>query len=156
MQWPKQDYSSLTKFFGEPGENQILLPLPFPMRLAWETESIVKRISCNEKVAEPLKRIFTAVLNHYGLEEIKRLRLDLFGGCLNVRKMRGGNAWSTHSWGIAVDIDPDNNQLKWGKDKATLAKAEYEAFWKIVEGEGAISLGRAKNYDWMHFQFASL
>ena len=45
--------------------------------------------------------------------EIHRLRLDVWGGCLNVRKMRGGTRNSMHSWGIALDYDPQNNQLKW-------------------------------------------
>jgi hypothetical protein len=28
--------------------------------------------------------------------------------------------------------------------------------WRIIEGEGAVSLGRARNFDWMHWQFARL
>jgi hypothetical protein len=80
----------------------------------------------------------------------------MFGGCLNVRKMRGGSAWSIHSWGAAIDLDPDNNQLKWASPKATFSKKEYEPFWKIVEAEGWTSLGRRRNYDWMHFQAAYL
>ena len=70
--------------------------------------------------------------------------------------MRGGSSWSIHSWGAAVDLDPDNNQLKWSKPKATFSKAEYGDFWKIVEAEGWISLGRERNFDWMHFQAAYL
>jgi hypothetical protein len=88
--------------------------------------------------------------------DISKLNLDLFGGCVNVRRMRGGSAWSIHSWGAAIDVDPDNNQLKWGKDKAEFAKKEYNAFWDIVEDEGWVSLGRVKNYDWMHYQAALL
>jgi len=89
------------------------------------------------------------------LEKIKELRLDLFGGCLNVRKMRGGSSWSMHSWGIAVDLDPDKNQLTWGKDRASFAKSEYDPFWKIVADEGWTSLGKAENRDWMHFEATS-
>lgn len=154
--WPKQDYSSMVKFFGKLGENQTSLILPYAMKLDWDTSSVIKKITCHEKVHDPLKKIFTKVLSEYGLEKIKALRLDEFGGCLNVRKMRGGSSWSIHSWGCAVDIDPDKNQLKWGRDKATLARPEYEIFWQIVESEGGVSLGRLKNYDWMHFQFARL
>jgi len=53
-------------------------------------------------------------------------------------------------------MDPDNNQLKWGKDRASFAKPVYNDYWKIVEAEGATSLGRSRNFDWMHFQFADL
>lgn len=154
--WPKQDYASMVKFYGNVGENQTTLILPYEMHLSWEPETKVHKISCNEKVHDSLKRIFEKTLAHYGIDKIKELRLDSFGGCLNVRKMRGGSSWSIHSWGAAVDLDPDRNQLKWGRDKAEFAKAEYNEFWKIVEGEGWTSLGRSRNYDWMHMQAANL
>ena len=154
--WPKQDYASMVKFYGNVGENQTTLILPYEMYLAWEPETKVHKISCHEKVHDSLKRIFEKTLNHYGIEKIKELKLDSFGGCLNVRKMRGGSSWSIHSWGAAVDLDPDRNQLKWGRDKAEFAKPEYDAFWEIVEGEGWTSLLRARNYDAMHFQAANL
>jgi hypothetical protein len=80
----------------------------------------------------------------------------LFGGCLNVRRMRGGSAWSMHSWGIAFDFDPDRNQLRWGRDRAAFAKPEYNKWFELWEEEGAVSLGRVRNFDWMHVQFARL
>ncbi|MCH7410937.1 hypothetical protein MM239_16125 [Belliella sp. DSM 111904] len=61
-----------------------------------------------------------------------------------------------HSWGIAIDFDPSNNQLKWGRDMATFAGPEYHAWWDIWESEGWVSLGRLRNFDWMHVQAASL
>jgi peptidoglycan hydrolase-like protein with peptidoglycan-binding domain len=154
--WPKQDYNSMVNFYGPVGENQTKLTLPYPMKLAWGTSTTLIRITCHKKCSESFYNIFEKTLNQYGQKEITRLRLDLFGGCLNVRKMRGSSAWSTHSWGCAIDLDPDRNQLKWGRDRATFARKEYEPFWKIVENEGAVSLGRARNFDWMHFQFAKL
>jgi hypothetical protein len=70
--------------------------------------------------------------------------------------MRGGSAWSTHAWGIAIDWNPSSNKLKWGREQATLARPEYDAWWDIWEEEGWLSLGRARNYDWMHVQAARL
>lgn len=154
--WPKQNYDSMVKYYGEVGKNQTSLTLPYQMKLAWDLDSKVNKITCHEKVKDSLERILKNSLDHYGLDAIQELRLDRFGGCLNVRKMRGGSSWSIHSWGAAVDLDPDRNQLKWGKDKAFFARSEYAPFWKIVESEGAVSLGRDRNYDWMHFQFAKL
>lgn len=154
--WPKQNYDSMVKYYGEVGTNQTSLVLPYQMKLAWDLESVVNKITCHEKVHDSLGRILKNTLDHYGLDAIQELRLDRFGGCLNVRKMRGGSSWSMHSWGTAVDLDPDRNQLKWGKDKAFFAKKEYEPFWKIVESEGWVSLGRERNYDWMHFQSCKL
>lgn len=153
--WPRRSTAEMEAFFGHRGTNQVLLDLPYPMRLAWTTSQMVHRMSCNARIEEPLARIFQKTLDHYGMDEIKRLRLDVFGGCLNVRKMRGGSEWSVHSWGAAVDLDPDHNQLAWGKDRAAFARPEYEAFWSFVEVEGGYSLGRRENRDWMHFEFTT-
>jgi len=153
-EWPRQ--KDCTSFYGKPGTNQVTLKLPYPMRISWEPKKTVKSWSCHAKVHDSMERLFQRTLDHYGMEKIKELRLDMWGGTLNVRKMRGGSSWSQHSWGIAVDIDPDNNQLKWGKDRATLAKPIYNKFWEFVYDEGAISLGKERNFDFMHFQFSRL
>lgn len=152
--WPRE--SGVPAFFGTPGSNQVKLILPFKMRLAWDTDTVVAKTSCHAKVRDNLERIWSRTLDHYGLEEVQRLRLDLFGGCLNVRKKRGGSSWSMHAFGIAWDVDPAHNQLKMGRDDATLDGSEYDAFWRFVADEGAISLGRERNFDWMHLQFARL
>lgn len=149
--WPRE--SEMHDFYGMVGHNQVSLELPYVMRLAWDTSKTVKAIQCHEKVHDSLGTIFSKVKDHYG-SAISDLGLDLFGGCLNVRQKKGGKSYSMHSWGIAVDLDPARNQLRWGRDKAQLAKSDYDPFWSIVEGEGWVSLGREKNYDWMHFQAA--
>jgi hypothetical protein len=155
-QWPLQNEASMNAFYGEVGTNQGKCNSPYPLKLAWDLSKTVNRFTCHEKVAPVIERILKKVLDHYGLEEIQRLRLDLWGGALNVRKMRGGTKWSTHSWGTSVDWDPSNNKLKWGKDKATLAHPDYDFWWKCWEEEGAVSLGREQDRDWMHVQFARL
>lgn len=153
-QWPRQ--AECTAFFGKVGTRQGSVELPYPMRIAWDKKNIIKKFSAHELVCEPIERIFKRTLDYYGMEKIKDLGLDLWGGCLNVRKIRGGSGWSMHSWGIAVDMDPDNNQLKWGRDRATFSKPAYNKYWEFVYDEGAISLGKERNYDWMHYQFARL
>lgn len=152
--WPRQ--SDVPAFYGKVGENQVSLDLPYPMRIAWDVNTTVKRITCHKLVAESLKRIFQRTFDHYGYNRIRELGLDLFGGCLNVRKMRGGKSYSMHSWGIAIDLDPERNQLRMTNAQANFARPEYDAFWAIVEDEGWVSLGRERNYDWMHFQAARL
>lgn len=146
--------AQVPSFYGRAGDNLITIDLPYPMRLAWDAKTTVTKMSVNAKVADRVKRIFKRTLQHYGLDGVQRLGLDLFGGCFNNRSKVGGTTKSMHAYGIAIDLDPDNNQLKWGYDRATFAGKEYIPFWDIVEAEGAISLGRAKNYDWMHFQFS--
>lgn len=154
--WPRQNESQLTGFYGAVGVNQVRIQLPYPHRLAWDLNKTVQSFSCHAKVHDSLQRVLQKVLDHYGLDEIKRLRLDRWGGSLNVRKMRGGTQWSMHSWGIAIDYDPERNQLNWGRDRAAFARPEYDAWWRCWEEEGWVSLGRHKNYDWMHVQAAKL
>lgn len=155
--WPKQSAAAMDSFFGPKGTGQVSLVLPFKMRIAWDLDESVGKFQCNARVRESLERIFVRTLDYYGLEEIKRLRLDLYGGCLNVRKMRGSaTAWSIHSWGCAVDIDPERNALNMHRAQAMLDNPPYDPFWRFVEDEGATSLGRKRDYDWMHFQFADL
>ncbi len=145
--------SQCENFYGKVGHNQVKITLPYPMRLAWDERKSVRKISCHKKVADDMRGILEDTLIHYGRDNIRLLGLDMYGGCLNVRKIRGGNRWSTHAWGIAIDIDPANNQLRWGNSKARLARAEYDPFWDIVKKHGGYSLGKNKNYDWMHVQF---
>lgn len=152
--WPTQ--GECERFYGSVGKNQAMLALPFPMKLSWEPSAIIKRISVHERVHDSAARVFDRILDHYGLDGIAALGVDLFGGSLNVRRMRGGSSWSMHSWGIAIDFDPDHNQLKWGRDRARLARPDADMFWRLWEAEGWLSLGRARDYDWMHVQAARL
>lgn len=153
--WPLQ--RDVAKVFGEMGKHQVKLPLPFAMRIAWDKGTVINSMTLHEKIAPAAGRVFARIADAYPDHATRqRLGLDLFGGSLNVRKMRGGSAWSMHSWGIAIDFDPERNQLKWGRDRASLAKSECERFWQLWEEEGFVSLGRAQNRDWMHVQAARL
>lgn len=152
--WPRQ--RDVPETFGGPGASQKMFEPPFAMRLAWDTATAIGRFCLHEKVHASAERAFAGMLSHYGLPRLRALGLDLFGGCLNVRRMRGGSALSMHSWGIAIDFDPARNQLRWGRDRARMARPEYAAFLDIWEAEGWISLGRERNYDWMHIQAARL
>lgn len=154
--WPQQIDDQLNSFYGEVGKNQTRVHVPYPHRLSWNKTTRIDSFFCHEKVHDSLLRVLNRVLDHYGLERIRELRLDLWGGCLNVRKMRGGTRWSMHSWGIALDYDPQRNQLKWGRDRSAFAKPEYDRWWQLWEEEGWVSLGRSRNFDWMHVQAAKL
>ena len=75
--------------YGNPSETPdylVMIPLPYPMRLAWDTKNIVTRIQCHKLVADKFKAIFAEILQVYGLPKIKELGIDLYGGCFNFRK----------------------------------------------------------------------
>lgn len=150
--------SELKKVYGMPsqeGYGLVMIKLPYPMRLAWDKRVKVSRMRCHEKVADEFTNIFTDILNHYGYKEIVRLGIDLFGGCFNYRKMRGGSDWSRHSWGVAIDLDPERNKLRETANTARFARPEYKPLIDIFYRHGFESLGIEKNYDWMHFQIKS-
>lgn len=152
--WPRQ--VDCLKFYGPVGTSQVSVDIPFDMYLAWDKGTRIRRMSLHAKVAASTAVVFNRIAGAYSAAERKALGIDLFGGSLNVRKMRGGTSYSMHSWGIAIDFDPERNQLDWGRDRARLAHADALPFWNAWEAEGWVSLGRQKNFDWMHVQAARL
>jgi len=149
----------LKKKYGTPTESGIpyltTIQLPYPMRLAWDKDTVVTKMRCHNLVAGKFIKVFSQILNHYGLEKIKELGIDLYGGCFNYRKMRGGSDWSRHSWGVAIDLDPERNQLKETKKTARFARPEYKPMIDIFYANGFVSLGVEKDYDWMHWEISS-
>lgn len=149
--WPKQ--SAVQQYYGTPGTGFTTIEMPFPLRLAWQPTTKLTKVAVHSKCAGSFLNVWKNVLNHYGYDELRRLRLDMFGGCANVRKKRGGSSWSMHAYACAWDIDPDRNQLKFKRAQASLDETSYIPFWNIVYAQGGLSLGIEKDYDWMHFQF---
>jgi hypothetical protein len=149
--WPTQ--AECRRFYGAPGTNLIQLDLPYEMTYEGKP---VKRITINKKCADSAFRALTQIAKEYSAADRKTLGLSIYAGCFNNRPMRGGTQLSMHAYACAIDFDPARNQLKWGRDKARLAKPDCEAFWKAWEAEGWVSLGRVRNFDWMHVQAARL
>lgn len=154
--WPKAYTPDFDAFYGPKATNLVRMEVPYPLRIAWNPNQLIQSFSIHAKVKDSAERVFAQVLRHYGIDQIRALRLDYFGGCFNDRPIRGGSKPSMHSWAVAIDFDPINNQLRWGRDRATFAKQEYEAWCKIWEAEGWTSLGRQRNFDWMHVQAADI
>lgn len=150
--------SQIISKYGEPGDpdNLTVIPLPYPMRIAWDLKKSVSKIQCHKLVAPNLQDVFKTLNIQYGYDRIKELGIDLYGGCVNVRLMRGSKTkWSRHSWGIAIDLDPARNKLKESKKTARFARPEYKMMMDIFYANGFINLGVEKNYDFMHFEINS-
>jgi len=148
--FPKDNYSALVSYYGRPGdEHLVTFDFPYPMRIAWEKDRIVTTTRVHALVAPSLGKILEEVQEYFGTHEaLQAYGLDLFGGCYNYRPMRGGDKYSRHSWGIAIDLDPDHNGL-WTKRKAARMP---EGVIDIFEKHGWKSGGRAWGRDFMHFQ----
>lgn len=142
--------------FGKPNEAGTYLvsaKVPFPLRLAWDKEKTVNSIRCHRAVAPRVQSIFDELHSHYGYPKLKELGIDLYGGCFAFRAMRGGTNWSSHAWGIAIDLDPERNGLKTPWAKSQFSKPEYAPMIAIFEKYGFYSYGKEKGYDSMHFEF---
>lgn len=152
--------SQLLAKYGEPNPTGkgylVTIDLPFPMVLAWDRKTTIKKIQCHKLIAFRLVKALNDILCHYGIEEIKRLGIDIYGGCFNYRLMRGSEATlSKHAWAVAIDLDPDRNMLHETKKTARFARPEYAPMIDIFYLNGFINLGREKNYDFMHFEISS-
>lgn len=162
--WPTQ--AQAKQFYGNPDvngdgrpdpnwerDNLTRVSPPYPMVLAWDTDVSVKSIWAHKLIAASLTRCLTNIMKHYGSQkEVTKARMHLYGGCYNFRLMRGGTHLSMHSYGCAIDLDPENNPLgkTWGP-----GMMPHEVV-KIFKGEGATWGGEWSRPDCQHFQFASV
>lgn len=145
------NYAAMVRAYGVPGSAPTAqFTLPYPMRLAWDLNVEVTRVTLHESVGDSAMGVLREVLAEYGPEGIVLNGFDLYGGGLNVRRKRGGTQWSTHAWGVAMDFDPARNRLRWHADRAHLAKPQCALWWELWEAAGWVSLGRKRDFDWMH------
>jgi hypothetical protein len=131
-----------------------MIKLPYPMRLSWDKSKKVTRMKVNKHVKDNFLNVFNELLQHYGYDELVRLEIDVFGGCFNYRLMRGGSKLSRHSWGVAIDLNPEKNGLNTHVSKSQFAGKEYNKMMEIFEKNGFINYGKVILRDTMHFEIA--
>ena len=141
--------------YGKVGDeaNMVIITLPYPMKLSW-TPITVTKMKVHKLAAPKVRKMLGEVLAHYGITKIRKLGLDILGGCFSYRKMRGGSEWSRHSWAIAIDLNPNFNRLEQNNKTAQFAHPDYDKFWDIVYSNGFLSMGIEYNYDYMHIELA--
>jgi hypothetical protein len=149
--------------------NITTMPLPYTMYLAWDKDNVVRNIQVHRLVVDDLTDILKEIYKQtrievkmkygfdgydtafYDMKTAALLRyygLDLYGGAYNYRLKRGGSSLSVHSWGVAIDLDPERN----GMGDTTPAMPSFAV--KIFEEKGWVWGGRWKGRgcDGMHFQ----
>lgn len=145
----------IIKKYGQPdpkGGYLTVIDLPYPMRLAWDTNTTVKKVRCHKLAAERFKKLFDDILQEYGEDRIKELGIDLFGGIFHYRQKRAGASLSMHSWGIAIDLDPLRNAMNTTVKKANFSKSEYNKLRLIFKENGFVWGGDLWKKDCMHWQ----
>jgi hypothetical protein len=142
--WPKPDQSSLTAFYGCPGDESKLISIDVSHLGVRYDGQKVKSIRCHCKVADSLHRVLVALG-----ETPCAYILGQYAGCYNNRPMRGGSLPSLHARGAAIDLDPapNGNHRAWPTN-ATMPIQVMEEFAK----EGWLPAGAFWGRDAMHFQ----
>lgn len=141
--------ADMQRAFGVVGEGTIRTELPYPMRLAWDTDTVVSHTQVHHLVARALQDALQAVLDHYGATAVTTLGLDLLGGVFNKRHMRGGTTWSSHAWGVSIDINPAGNPFRAHTSDTTFVNPAYTEFARIMVQHGFGTI----EYDLMHWQY---
>ena len=103
---------------------------------------------CHKAVKDALQAALKEIFDTLGRKRFEKEGWHVYGGCYNYRRKRGGSNLSTHSWAIAIDINPNENTLR-----SSSTSFSDEAI-EIMEKHGFLSGGRAWNKDYMHFQAA--
>jgi len=97
----------------------------------------------NRLLAGPLKKALRAVCEKGLSHELKT-----FDGCFCIRKMKGGNNYSVHSWGLAIDLNAATNPF--GKRLITDFSDEFVSCFTRAGFEWGGAWNNVK--DAMHFQ----
>lgn len=151
--WPRDIEREMVAFYGQPGEGHTQIVPPY--RLYYEGKPIQK-ITVHEKIAPAVMRVLEKTLLYYGPEGVHTLKLDVYDGCFNDRPKRGGTSRSVHAYAAALDFCAEFNSLHQDHTTALFAKQAYKPWFEFWEAEGAVSLGRSRDYDYQHVQFATL
>ena len=119
--------------------------LPFSIPLDWDPSKSVRTLYCHKKLIDIFLEVFTTIEREGLKDEIQR-----YGGCFEFRKKRGSTKLSTHSWGIAVDINPHTNAMG---TPGNMHPGVVEIFREAGFKWGGDWTGRFQ--DPMHFQFCT-
>lgn len=145
--------SDLYDVFGTPNEGQFAkdylvsinfseFSYAFSHVLDYEGNHWQCRIYANYVMADPLRQAFRNLVDRGLSDELKT-----YDGCWNIRKMKGSNSLSVHSWGLAVDFNAAENPFG---GPVTFSDGFIECFADAGFEAGALW----RTPDGMHFQLA--
>lgn len=119
--------------------------LPFSIPLDWDTSKSASGIRCHKLIAPLLTAAFARIVAQ-GLQK----SVKTYGGGYNWRMKRSQAKPSTHSWGIAIDLNARTNAMGTPGDMDPALVA-------LFEGLGFVWGGRwsGTNKDPMHFQYCT-
>ena len=160
--WPSERACAM--FYGSPvipgtdqanprwvADNIVDLVPPYDMRFSWGPK--VTKLRFHRKCRDAFGEALLGVKRLYGTQaDIEAHRMHLTGGSFMVRLMRGSSrTLSIHSYGAAIDIDPEHNPFPRLWTPAMMPREAAACFEKA----GLIWRGAGRDIDPMHFQAAT-
>lgn len=162
MNWPAQ--KDVISVFGDPrdpddvtranpkweADHLVSVKPPFPLTYDGR---LVRSVRCHRLVSRAFAGVLETIRDHaHGdLDLLADWGMTIFGGSYNYRLMRGLNALSMHSYGIAFDFDPARNAL----GDATPSFASIPEVLSAWDQFGATWGGTFSRPDGMHWQFTT-
>jgi hypothetical protein len=122
-----------------------LVTLPFPLVLSFDHSKTITHFACHKLLKGILADAFKQIVAG-GLQA----EVSHFGGCFAFRPQRAGTKLSTHSWGIAIDLNPETNMQGTIGDIDARVVEVFQAAGFEWGGDWA-----GARRDAMHFQFCS-
>lgn len=122
-----------------------LVQLPFSLTLSWDQTKQVDKMRCHKLMIPVFTQVFEELLSQ-GLAPL----VSQFGGCYMYRPQRASTKISTHSWGIAIDLNPVDNEMG---TVGNMDARMLEVFRNAGFTWGGDFSGNRK--DPMHFQFCT-
>lgn len=140
--------SDLIKLFGKPHEPAPYLKIinlsEFAAALGpvkdWEGNTWRFKLYAHLLMESALREAFQHIKDRHLADQFVT-----YDGCFNIRKMKGSDSWSVHSWGLAIDINAEWNQF--GDDPNMSPE-----FAKCFTDAGFEWGGKWRTPDGMHFQ----
>lgn len=155
---PRETDAEMTAFYGAPSKSPGYLDwFSFPDEETRLYNRIGTRLQdragderldhkCHKLLVGRLTAALAEIYVRLGQTEFRRQGWHVYGGCHNYRKKTGGRSLSTHSWGVAVDVNPGENPYQGSKPTFSDEAINTMERWGFLSG------GRAWGRDWMHFQ----
>lgn len=148
QKWPASDTTSLTRFYGRPGDESNLVTFEFPYPAYYDGKR-VRTGRCHRLVKDSLLRVMGRIGEKYSQDPGIMEEAQDYAGMFNFRNKRLGSTLSVHAWGAAIDLDADDNTFRqhWPLE-ADMPIEIIEEFAR----EGWVSAAAFWGYDAMHFQ----
>ena len=138
----------------DPGRARVdaLFRFAYPARELVRVDFAGHAVRVQRKVAPAFARVSARLATLVAADASLAPFVAKLGGSFNARNIAGTDRPSAHSYGIAIDLNPDLSSY-WRWDKSGWKNRIPQAIVDAFEAEGFIWGGRWFHFDTMHFEY---